>query len=121
MVLDNSNLPLDHLLRGADGRGRIVFDAVQRRGRSNGINRFVEQVTLGRTDFTDCPALTTDIVAGCSIAVCIRHKLFDQLITVVKAIDSTRESAIALTRSALSVTFADADIELLQNVGDDCV
>ena len=121
MVLDNSDLPLDHLLRGADGRGRIEFDGVLCRRRTDGIDRLIKQITLGRTDFSDCPALTTDIVAGCSIAVCIRHKLFDQLITVVKAIDSTRESAIALTRSALSVTFADADIELLQNVGDDCV
>ena len=114
-VLDNGDIAF-HNLFGYIICGLIVFHSIELRFSTDLMDCTVEQITLGRRDFTDCPVIITDIFLCGKLPVLIRHILVHKGFTFIDTVNCSGKGSVALRCSFLSVALCYGYAELFENV-----
>ena len=114
-MLDDGDIALDNLL------GHIVCGAVALYGIklwlcADMMNSGIEQIALGRTDFSDSPVIIADIIVGGKLPVLVRGVGVNQFFAFINAVNCTCKRSIALCRACFRIEFRHGHIELFENV-----
>ena len=96
--------------------GLIVFHSIELRFSTDLMDCTVEQITLGRRDFTDCPVIITDIFLCGKLPVLIRNILIHKGFAFINAVNCSGKGSVALRCAFLSVTLCYGYAELFENV-----
>ena len=119
-VFDNGNVTLNDLFIHG------VFRAVQLYGIklwlcTDLMNSGVEQITLGRADFSDSPVIVTNIILGRKLTVCIGGISVNEFFALVNAIHRTCKGSVALRLACFCIGLCDRHIEFFENVVETAV
>ena len=76
----------------------------------------VEQITLGRRDFTDCPVIITYIFLCGKLPVLIRNIFVHKGFALINAVNCSGKGSVALRCAFLSVALCYCYAELFENV-----
>ena len=114
-MLDDSDIAF-HNLFGNIICGLIVFHRIKLRFSTDLMDCTVEQITLGRRDFTDCPVIITDIFLCGKLTVLIRHILVHKGFAFIDTVNCSGKGSVALRCSFLTVTLCYGHGKLFKNV-----
>ena len=114
-MLDDSDIAF-HNLFGNIICGLIVFHRIKLRFSTDLMDCTVEQITLGRRDFTDCPVIITDIFLCGKLPVLIRHILVHKGFAFIDTVNCSGKGSVALRCAFLSVALCYGYAELFENV-----
>ena len=114
-MLDDGDIALDNLL------GHIVCGAVALYGIklwlcADMMNSGVEQIALGRADFSDSPVIIADIIVGGKLPILVRGVGVNQFLAFINTVNRTRKRSIALRCACFRIGFRHGYIELLENI-----
>ena len=94
-MLDDSDIAF-HNLFGNIICCLIVFHRIKLRFCTDLMDCTVEQITLGRRDFTDCPVIITDIFLCGKLPVLIRNIFVHKGFALINAVNCSGKRSIAL-------------------------
>ena len=114
-MLDNGDIAF-HNLFGYIICGLIVFHSIELRFSTDLMDCTVEQITLGRRDFTDCPVIITDIFLCGKLPVLIRNILIHKGFAFIDTVNCSGKGSVALRCAFLSVALCYGYAELFENV-----
>ena len=114
-MLDNGDIAF-HNLFGNIICGLIVFHRIKLRFSTDLMDCTVEQITLGRRDFTDCPVIITDIFLCGKLPVLIRNIFVHKGFAFIDTVNCSGKGSVALRCAFLSVALCYGYAELFENV-----
>ena len=114
-MLDNGDIALDDLL-GHIICGRVKLHGVKLWLCADLVDCSVEQIALGRADFSDSPIVAAHIILRCKLTVFIGRVGVNEFFALINAVDSTRKRSVALCRTCLGIGFRYGHIEFFENV-----
>ena len=115
-MLDDSDIALDDLLIHIIFRG-IPFHRVKLRLCAHMVDRLIEQISLGRADFTDAPVVAAHIIVGGKLPVLVRGVGVNQFLAFINTVNCARKGSVALRRSRFRIGLCHGHIEFLEDVG----
>ena len=114
-MLDDSDITFHNLFGNIICR-LIVFHRIKLRFSTDLVNSRIKQIALGRSDFTDCPVVITDIFLCGKLTVLIRYILVHKGFAFIDTVNCSGKGGVALRCSFLTVTFCYGHAELFENV-----
>ena len=97
-MLDNGDIALDNLL-GHIICGRVKLHGVKLWLCADLVDCSVEQIALGRADFSDSPIVAAHIILRCKLTVFIGRVGVNEFFALINAVDRTRKRSVALRRT----------------------
>ena len=94
----------------------IVFNRIKLRFSTDLMDCGIKQIALGRSDFTDCPVVITDIFLCGKLTVLIRYILVHKGFAFIDTVNCSGKGSVALRRSFLTVALCYSYAELFENV-----
>ena len=114
-MFDDSNIALYNLLVHIVF-GLIVLNSIELRVCSYLMDSGIKQITLGRSDFTDCPVITADIFFCGELSVLICGIGVNQFFSLVNAVNRSLKCSIALCRAFFTIALCHSYGELFKNI-----
>ena len=114
-VLDNGDIAF-HNLFGYIICGLIVFHSIELRFSTDLMDCTIEQITLGRRDFTDCPVIITDIFLCGKLPVLIRNIFVHKGFALIDTVNCSGKGSVALCCAFLTVALCHGHGKLFENV-----
>ena len=114
-MLDNGDIALDDLL-GHIICGRIKLHGIKLWFCADLVDCSVEQIALGRADFSDSPIVAAHIILCCKLTAFIGGVGVNQFLTLIDAVDRSRKRSVALRRTHFYIGFRYGHIEFFENV-----
>ena len=114
-MLDDGDIALDNLLVYIVC-SLIVFHRIKLRFSTDLMDCAVEQITLGRRDFTDCPVIITDIFLCGKLPVLIRNIFVHKGFALINAVNCSGKRSIALGGTFFTVALCHGHGKLFENV-----
>ena len=114
-VLDNGDIALDNLLSHIVC-GTVALYGIKLWLCADMMNCSIEQIALGRADFSDSPIIITDIIICCKLPVLVRSVGVNQFFAFINAVNCTCKRSVALCRACFRIGFRHGHIELFENV-----
>ena len=115
-MLDDGDISFDDLLIHIIFRA-ISFHRVKLRLCAHMVDRLIEQISLGRADFTDAPVVAAHIVVGGKLPVLVRGVSVNQFLAFIDTVNCARKGSVALRRSRFRIGLCHGHIEFLEDVG----
>ena len=94
----------------------IVFHRIKLRFSTDLMNCGIKQIALGRSDFTDCPVVITDIFLCGKLTVLIRYILVHKGFAFIDTVNCSGKGSVALRCSFLTVALCYSHGKLFENI-----
>ena len=107
---------LDDLLIHIIFRG-VPFHRVKLWLSAHMVDRLIEQISLGRADFTDAPVIAAHIIVGGELPVLVRGVSVNQFLAFIDTVNCARKGSVALRRSRFRIGLSHGHIEFLEDIG----
>ena len=114
-MLDDGDIALDNLLVYIVC-SLIVFHRIKLRFSTDLVDCGVKQITLGRSDFTDCPVIVADIFLRGELPVFVRNIFVHKGFALINAVNCSGKRSITLGGTFFTVALCHGHGKLFENV-----